>query len=116
MGFRVGHVVGRGAEMTELARWAASAAAGEGRAAFVVGEAGLGKTALLELAAAHARVGGDAHPARGGAGAGAAASLRADRVLSAGGRGLRRSAPGPGGRDPAGRCPVRRAGCGGRVG
>ncbi|WP_435244319.1 helix-turn-helix transcriptional regulator [Streptomyces sioyaensis] len=51
----VGRLAGRGAEMTEMERRAASAVAGEGQAAFVVGEAGLGKTAMVELAAAHAR-------------------------------------------------------------
>ncbi|MGW7362215.1 helix-turn-helix transcriptional regulator [Streptomyces sp. NPDC054841] len=45
-----GHLVGRRAEIAELTRLAESALAGQGQAAFVVGEAGLGKTAVLEQA------------------------------------------------------------------
>lgn len=49
----LGHrLVGRDAEKTHLATLAAAAARGSGRAAFVVGAAGLGKTALLRCAAA----------------------------------------------------------------
>ncbi|MEV5486130.1 MULTISPECIES: ATP-binding protein [Streptomyces] len=44
-------LVGRAAETTELSRLAALAVAGTGQSAFVIGEAGLGKTALLEVAA-----------------------------------------------------------------
>ncbi|MGY4971130.1 AAA family ATPase [Streptomyces lydicamycinicus] len=54
MTYSAGHLIGRENEMAELARLAASAVAGEGQAAFVVGEAGVGKTALLELAAGYA--------------------------------------------------------------
>ncbi|MEU8783905.1 AAA family ATPase [Streptomyces sp. NPDC048637] len=49
-----GRLVGREAETAVLAWLAASSMAGAGQSAFVVGEAGLGKTALLELAAATA--------------------------------------------------------------
>ncbi|MFI1619054.1 AAA family ATPase [Streptomyces lydicus] len=49
-----GWLVGRAAEMAELSRLAESTLAGEGQAAFVVGEAGLGKTTVLEQAAAAA--------------------------------------------------------------
>ncbi|MGW1895123.1 AAA family ATPase [Streptomyces sp. NPDC002004] len=47
-----GHLRGRAAEATVLSRSAESAFAGEGNAVFIVGEAGLGKTALLEQAGA----------------------------------------------------------------
>ncbi|MFI7094365.1 ATP-binding protein [Streptomyces lydicus] len=46
-----GRLIGREGETAELSRLAASATAGVGQAAFVVGEAGVGKTAVLELAA-----------------------------------------------------------------
>ncbi|MDC7335666.1 helix-turn-helix transcriptional regulator [Streptomyces lydicus] len=46
--------MGRAAEMAVLSRLADSTLAGEGQAAFVVGEAGLGKTTVLEQAAAAA--------------------------------------------------------------
>ncbi|MFF8787076.1 ATP-binding protein [Streptomyces sp. NPDC015125] len=49
-----GRLVGRETETAVLAWLTASSVAGAGQAAFVVGEAGLGKTALLELAAASA--------------------------------------------------------------
>lgn len=49
-----GWLVGRAAELAELSRLVESTLAGEGRAAFVVGEAGVGKTAVLERAAAAA--------------------------------------------------------------
>ncbi|WP_330478973.1 AAA family ATPase [Streptomyces platensis] len=49
-----GCLVGRAAELAELSRLVESTLAGEGQAAFVVGEAGLGKTAVLEQAAAAA--------------------------------------------------------------
>ncbi|MHB6910285.1 ATP-binding protein [Streptomyces sp. DB-54] len=49
-----GRLVGRAAELAELSRLAESTLAGVGHAAFVVGEAGLGKTAVLEQAAAAA--------------------------------------------------------------
>ncbi|MHB6911573.1 ATP-binding protein [Streptomyces sp. DB-54] len=54
MVYSAGRPVGREAETAEIARLAASARAGEGQAAYVVGEAGLGKTVVLELAAAAA--------------------------------------------------------------
>ncbi|MFE1770759.1 AAA family ATPase [Streptomyces sp. NPDC059008] len=50
-----GPLLGRAAELAELSRLAESTLAGVGQAAFVVGEAGLGKTAMLERAAADAR-------------------------------------------------------------
>ncbi|MEU9121826.1 AAA family ATPase [Streptomyces sp. NPDC048506] len=50
-----GRLLGRAAELAELSRLAESTLAGVGQAGFVVGEAGLGKTALLEEAAADAR-------------------------------------------------------------
>ncbi|AOP49011.1 helix-turn-helix transcriptional regulator [Streptomyces lydicus] len=50
-----GRLLGRAAELAELSRLAESTLAGTGQAAFVVGEAGLGKTAVLEQAAADAR-------------------------------------------------------------
>ncbi|MEV6735082.1 AAA family ATPase [Streptomyces sp. NPDC051364] len=51
----LGHrLVGRDAEEAKLAALAAAAAGGSGQAAFIVGEAGLGKTALLRCAAAGA--------------------------------------------------------------
>ncbi|MCX4825182.1 AAA family ATPase [Streptomyces sp. NBC_01142] len=46
-----GHLVGRVNEVAELSGLAESTRAGQGQAAFVVGEAGLGKTAVLEQAA-----------------------------------------------------------------
>ncbi|MFI5520530.1 ATP-binding protein [Streptomyces platensis] len=46
--------MGRAAELGELSRLAESTLAGEGQAAFVVGEAGLGKTTVLAQAAAAA--------------------------------------------------------------
>ncbi|MFD5397714.1 helix-turn-helix transcriptional regulator [Streptomyces sp. NPDC127097] len=46
-----GRLVGREAELAKMAGWARTARAGTGQVAFVVGEAGLGKTALLELTA-----------------------------------------------------------------
>lgn len=49
-----GWLVGRAAELAELSRLVESTLAGEGRAAFVVAETGLGKTAVLEQAAAAA--------------------------------------------------------------
>lgn len=49
-----GWLVGRAAVLAELSRLVESTLAGEGQAAFVVGEAGLGKTAVLEQAAAAA--------------------------------------------------------------
>ncbi|MEU9990934.1 AAA family ATPase [Streptomyces sp. NPDC048045] len=50
-----GSLAGRAAELAELSRLAESTLAGVGHAAFVVGEAGLGKTTVLEQAAAAAR-------------------------------------------------------------
>jgi DNA-binding SARP family transcriptional activator/tetratricopeptide (TPR) repeat protein len=46
--------VGREAELARLAKWLGGALAGQGRAALVAGEAGGGKTALLEALAARA--------------------------------------------------------------
>ncbi|WP_181923872.1 helix-turn-helix transcriptional regulator [Streptomyces inhibens] len=46
-----GRLMGREAETAEIAGLAAAAKAGTGQVAFVVGEAGLGKTALLEVTA-----------------------------------------------------------------
>ncbi|KOU26408.1 hypothetical protein ADK52_09410 [Streptomyces sp. WM6372] len=54
MEFLAHRLVGRDTEEAELSALAAAAARGSGRAAFVVGEAGLGKTALLRCAAAGA--------------------------------------------------------------
>ncbi|GAB2710954.1 helix-turn-helix transcriptional regulator [Kitasatospora kifunensis] len=51
----VRNYVGRETEVTELSRLAACAAAGRGRAAFIRGGPGLGKTALLELCASIAQ-------------------------------------------------------------
>ncbi|MBL1102084.1 ATP-binding protein [Streptomyces coffeae] len=50
-----GRLIGRDAETAKLAGWATDAQAGTGHAAFIVGEAGLGKTALLEVTAGTAR-------------------------------------------------------------
>ncbi|MFU9034657.1 MULTISPECIES: ATP-binding protein [unclassified Streptomyces] len=50
-----GRLLGRATELAQLSRLAESTLAGEGQAGFVVGEAGLGKTAVLEQAAADAR-------------------------------------------------------------
>ncbi|GAB7035934.1 AAA family ATPase [Streptomyces sp. NPDC021749] len=50
-----GRLLGRAAELAELSRLAESTVAGVGQAAFVVGETGLGKTAVLEQAMADAR-------------------------------------------------------------
>ncbi|MFH8768578.1 AAA family ATPase [Streptomyces sp. NPDC017958] len=49
-----GRLVGRATELAELSGLAESTLAGEGQVAFVVGEAGVGKTAVLEQAAANA--------------------------------------------------------------
>ncbi|MFG2865028.1 ATP-binding protein [Streptomyces sioyaensis] len=46
-----GRLFGREAEMAELARLAATAERGSGQTAFIVGEAGMGKTAVLRLVA-----------------------------------------------------------------
>ncbi|MFD6183578.1 ATP-binding protein [Streptomyces goshikiensis] len=51
MVYAAGRLVGREAETAAIAELAAAARAGTGQMAFVVGEAGLGKTALLELTA-----------------------------------------------------------------
>ncbi len=50
-----GRLLGRATELAELSRLAESTLAGMGQAGFVVGEAGLGKTAVLDQAAADAR-------------------------------------------------------------